>query len=125
MNDKVRELLDIVDGAGLDTIDAIFLSENGTDAQVFNEGMWVNGRFPQSIRIDQPTHGVGQTHAHVYGRKGDEIGVVNIDGTPSHGTKMRLSKDDADALRGRGFNIPLNRIVEWISLGQYGQLLLG
>lgn len=125
MNDKVRELLDIVEGAGLDTIDEVFISANGTDAQVFNEGMWVKGRFPQSIRIDQPTHGAGQTHAHVYGRKGDEIGVVNIDGTPSHGAKMRLSKDDADALRGRGFNIPLNRIVEWISLGQYGQLLLG
>jgi hypothetical protein len=125
MNSKMRNLLDMIEGAELDTLDEVIISTNGTDAEVFNEGMWVNGRFPQSVRIDQPTHGVGQTHAHVYGRKGDEIGVVNIDGTPSHGTKMRLSQDDADALRGRGFKIPVNRIIEWLSLGQYGRLLLG
>ena len=59
--------------------------------------------------------GDGQPHAHVFGRKGDEIVVVNLDGTGSHGTKGRLHPDDADVLRARGFEIPTDRIIErWL-----------
>ena len=83
------------------------------------------GRFASNIRIDQPTHGVGQTHAHVYGRKGDEIGVVNFDGSASHGTKCRLSNDDAAALRTKGFTIKPGNVVEWVVLADQPQLLLG
>jgi hypothetical protein len=60
----------------------------------------------------------------VYGRKGKEIVVVNVDGTRSHGTKGRLHKKDAEALRGRGFNINKDGIVEWWVVGK-SELLLG
>ena len=36
------------------------------------EGKWISGRFDRNIRIDHPTHGVWQTHAHVLGRR-DEV----------------------------------------------------
>ena len=66
------------------------------------------------MRVDHATHGVGSTHAHVYGRKGNEVGVVNLDGTASHGTRMNLSKKDAETLQTHGFNIRHDRIVEWV-----------
>ncbi len=111
--------------ANLPTLTEILVSEDNDRFERLDEGKWVNGRFDKNIRIDQPTHGVGQTHAHVYGRKGDEIGVVNIDGSSSHGTQCRLSDADADALRNRGFTIRAGNIVEWIVLGSQPQLLLG
>jgi hypothetical protein len=89
------------------------------------EGRWIPGRFDKNIRIDQPTHGVGQTHAHVLGRKGEELGVVNFDGSASHGTKCRLSDTDANALRAKGFQIPSGNIVEWVLLAGEYRLLLG
>jgi hypothetical protein len=106
----LREILISADNAGFERLD---------------EGKWVKGRFDKNIRIDQPTHGVGQTHAHVYGRKGDEIGVLNFDGSSSHGTQCRLSDADADALRKRGFTIKVGNIVEWIALPTQPQLLFG
>ena len=69
------------------------------------------------------TYGAGQTHAHVLGRKGNEYGVINLDGSASHGSKFRLSKQDAAALRGHGFKIPKDRIVEWVFLSQELELL--
>lgn len=83
-----------------------------------DEGKWISGQFPDNIRIDQSTHthGGGKLHAHVYGRKGNEIVAVNFDGTASHGSKGRLSHADADALRKRSFNIRPDRIVEWWAL---------
>ena len=112
--------------ANLPVLDETFITEDGENAEVLKEGKWVSGRFENNIRIDQPTHGVGQTHAHVLCRKGNEIGVVNIDGSASHGTKCRLSNADADALRARGFQIKSGNIVEWVLLfdGQW-TLLLG
>ena len=84
--------------------------------QRLDEGRWLDGRFEKNIRIDQPTHGVGQQHAHVYGRKGDEIGVINFDGSASHGSKMRLHKQDIAALTARGFVVPDDGIVEWLKI---------
>ena len=95
----------------------------GSEYEHLDEGKWVNGRFQNNIRIDQPTHGVGQQHAHIYGRKGDgQLGVINLDGTGSHGTKMRLHKKDIDALTARGFKVPPGGIVEWVTVE--GEFLL-
>jgi hypothetical protein len=83
---------------------------------VLYEGKWVDGRFQDNIRIDRATHLLsGDQHAHVFGIKGKLIGVVNFDGTKSHGGEpFKLHKKDAEALRQRGFAIPRNNIVEWI-----------
>ena len=88
------------------------------------EGKRISGRFDQNIIIDPANYGAGQRHAHILGRKGIEIGIVNIDGTASHGTKCRLHKDDILALRAQGFHIPDNGIIEWVSLGASGPFLL-
>lgn len=59
-----------------------------TDDRVeLHEGRkWISGRVDRNIGIDQPTHGVGHTHAHVYGRMRDKnVLIVNIDGSGSHG----------------------------------------
>ena len=112
--------------AGLETIEEIMVSE-GADQSTFqrlDEGQWIDGRFEKGIRIDQATHGVGQKHAHVYGRKGGEVGVVNVDGSASHGTKCRLHDKDAAALRARGFAIKAGNIVEWIVLPVQPKVLL-
>lgn len=84
------------------------------------EGKFVSGRFEGNIRIDNATYGAGQRHAHILGRKGNDIGVVNVDGTSSHGTICRLHPNDIEALRANGFKIPDSGIVEWISLGMPG-----
>ena len=44
-------------------------------------------------------------------------GVVNVDGSPNHGTKFKLHDTDADALRSRGFKISSDNLVEWLELG--------
>lgn len=112
--------------ASLPTLDQILVSEDPQQTTFvrLDEGQWVNGRFEKGIRIDQATHGVGQKHAHVYGRKGDEVGVVNVDGSASHGTKCVLHAKDADALRARGFTIKPGNIVEWIVLPEQPKILL-
>ena len=111
--------------ASLEVLDQVFVRTGGTSVERLDEGKWISGRFDRSIRIDQPTHGVGQIHAHVYGRKGDEVGVVNFDGSASHGSKVRLSDADADALRARGFTIKPGNIVEWVVLADPPQMLFG
>ncbi len=89
-------------------------NSDGAEFQMLQEGKIVSGRYKGNIRIDQPKHGVGQTHAHVYGRRGNEIGVINLDGSSSHGSKMKLHKKDILALKGHGFDVPADGIVEWI-----------
>lgn len=91
-----------------------------------HEGKFISGRFDRNIRIDNANYGPGDRHAHVLGRKGNEVGIVKVDGTGSHGTKCRLHPDDAAALRANGFNIHADRIVEWISLdAAQPQFLIG
>lgn len=96
-------------------LDEVLVSRDGSAFELLREGKLISGRFDRNIRIDQPTHmhGDGKVHGHVYGRKGGELGVVNADGTPSHGTKMKLHDRDADALRAQGFDIRPDNIVEW------------
>ncbi|MER2266102.1 hypothetical protein [Methylobacterium oxalidis] len=110
--------------ASLEVLKGVIVQTGATSFERLDEGKWIKGRFDRSIRIDQPTHGVGQVHAHVYGRKGDELGVVNFDGSGSHGSKVRLSDEDAEALRGRGFAIKAGNIVEWLVLAEQPRLLL-
>lgn len=99
-------------------LDEVIVSHDGTSSELLRESTWISGRFDRNIRIDQPKHlhGNGKVHGHIFGRRGSELGVVNVDGSPSHGTKMKLHAHDADALRARGFEIPLDNIVEWLAL---------
>ena len=85
---------------------------------LLHEGKVIPGRFSSSIRIDQATHLLcnGDPHAHVFGRRGDELGVVNLDGTGSHGSKFKLHDKDADALRAQDFKIRPDNIVEWAAI---------
>jgi hypothetical protein len=111
---------------GLPLLDEIFITEDGVTYQQLDEGRkWVSGRFERNIGIDQPTSGAGQRHAHVYGRKGNELVVVNVDGTGSHGSKGVLHVKDAEALILQGFTPRKDRIVEWTVVGEMPQLLLG
>jgi hypothetical protein len=64
-------------------------------------------------------------HAHVFGRKGNEIVAVNVDGSASHGTKGRIPEKDAEKLRSLGFMIPPDRIIEWTVLQNAPTVLLG
>jgi len=117
MNSRARDLIETIEDIRYShqVLDQIVVFDAETDkAHRIDEGKWIPTKKSNTMRIDHATHGVGPTHAHVYGRKGNEVGVVNIDGTASHGTKMRLSKKDAETLRTHGFKIPRNRIVEWI-----------
>jgi len=111
---------------GIPTIMGVVLTIDGESLQQLNEGKWIDGRFDRNIRLDQSTHlqGEGPPNAHVYGRKGDEIVAVNLDGTGSHGTKGRLHPGDADALRASGYTIRPDRIVEWWELMTAVQMLI-
>lgn len=104
-------------------LDEIYLTDSNGEGEKICEGKILSGRFDGNIRLDQPTHGAGQTHAHISGRKGVELGVVNIDGTASHGTRMKLHKKDAEVLRARGFDIPGDRVIEWTVI-EGGELVL-
>ncbi len=111
----------------LPVLDEIYLVDGSGKLQTLQEGKLIDGRFQQNIRIDLATHlqGAGQSHAHVRGRKGNELVVVNFDGTASHGTSGRLHDRDADALRKRGFTIPDDNIVEWVVDENFPHLLTG
>ena len=106
-------------------LEEVHTVEESGFAQKLQEGKWINVRFKGAIRIDQPTYGAGQIHAHILGRKGKEIGVVNIDGTASHGSKCKLPVDIADELRARGFAVKQSNIVEWVILSDQPQFLAG
>jgi hypothetical protein len=108
-------------------LDEVFLTEDGATAQCLREGQRIDGRFNCNIRIDRATYRLsGDQHAHVYGLHDKLVGVLNFDGTRSHGGEsFRLDKKDAAALRQRGFRVPENNIVEWIlfDVALYGLLL--
>ena len=40
------------------------------------------------VRIDFPSSANPKYHVHVYDPKGEEVGVENLDGTPSHGQTL-------------------------------------
>jgi hypothetical protein len=108
-------------------IDEVFVLplDDATTMRI-EEGKWIKTTTRNTIRIDHPTHGVGQTHAHIYGRKGKEIGVINLDGSASHGTRMRLTEPDSAILRAHGFTVRPDRVVEWIVVKEVTrELLLG
>lgn len=107
----------------LPVLDAVIVQDENGMIELYENRKWISGRFDHNIGIDRPTHGVGQTHAHVYGRKNNEIVIVNLDGSASHGTKGRLSDGDANALRARGFHIPASNIIEWFILDSNLQFL--
>ena len=105
----------------------VVVSGDGGSAEILEDGKWIKGKLDRNIRIDQPTdgHDAGQPHAHVYGRNPrQELVIVNMDGTASHGKKGRLSPEDAEALKARGWTIRRDRIVEYFVLPGNPQLLL-
>jgi len=107
-------------------LDEVIISSDGLNYEHLDEHRkWIDGRFKRNIGIDKPTHGAGQEHGHVLGRKGNQLVVVNIDGTASHGTKGKLHKKDAAALRARGYDIRADNMIEWNELAGDAQLLLG
>lgn len=97
-------------------------ADNGLER--LDEGKWIQTGSSGKLRIDQANYGAGMPHAHIYGRKGNELGVVNIDGSGSHGTKMRLHSDHADALRAQKFDIRDDNMVEWIVDNNLDQSLI-
>lgn len=111
--------------AALPALDVVILVAADGTVELREGRKWIAGRFDCNIGIDQPSHGVGQTHAHVYGRHGNQIVAVNLDGTASHGTQGRLHKNDVSALQKRGFNVKLGQIIEWFTLDNPPQILLG
>jgi hypothetical protein len=63
-----------------------------------------------TVRIDNPHVPGQQEHAHIYDKNGNPIGVVNKDGTSSHGTnldKLPKNKKILDYLRLKGFLLGL------------------
>ena len=122
---RIRDLLKKFEEARTPFIEEIVITRDGATGQLLKEGKLVSGRFENNIRIDQPTHGMGQRHAHVSGRKGHEYVVVNVDGSASHKMKGRIHDKDADKLRELGFSIPSNNIVECELIDRRPELLLG
>jgi hypothetical protein len=122
----MKTFREFINEAELPFLDEIFIvGGDGTTYERLDEGKWISGRFPSNIRLDHPTHGAGQLHGHIHGRKGEELVIVNVDGTGSHGTKGKLHDTDAKALRSRGFAIRPDNVVEWTFLGTRAELLLG
>lgn len=126
MND-MRGLIDLVEDVFSEQMapfdELFFPSED--NATPLCEG-WINGRFNRNIRIDSGSHlEGGDIHAHVFGRRKNQILAVKLDGSGSHGTKGKLDPADADALRRKGFKIRSDNIVEWFVIGSDSQILLG
>jgi len=114
-----------VDFHRLPVLDQIIVSTDGETVEVLRERTWITGRFERNIGIDNVTYVLGQKHAHVLGRKGDQLVVVNLDGTGSDDTKGRLHDEDAAALRAKGFEIHPGHLVTWHVLPDAPELLVG
>jgi hypothetical protein len=56
-----------------------------------------------------------QDHIHVF-YDGKQLFAINRDGTTHDGSKAQLSKKQIDFLKSKGFNVPQNGLLEWISL---------
>lgn len=83
------------------------INESGLLPEPLNEARktyYVKGG--EKVDIDSPVPG-GQRHGH------HRSGVVNVDGTASHGTNgHRVSKPAAALFRSKGFYIPPDRFIE-------------
>jgi hypothetical protein len=118
-------MLKLVDFYKLPVLDQIIVSTDGLTAEVLRERTWITGRFERNIGIDNAADATGQRQAHVLGRKGDQVVVVKLDGTGSHGTIGRLHDQDAAALRAKGFEVHPGNLVEWYVLPDAPELLAG
>lgn len=60
--------------AQLPLLDSVMIASPEGAVELYEDRKWISGRFDRNIGIDQPTHGAGQQHAHVYvlasGRQG-------------------------------------------------------
>jgi hypothetical protein len=121
-----KQFLTEGNGGDLPVLSGFAIVSPDQTSVVLQEDKWVNGRFDRSIRIDQATHrqGEGQTHAHLYARNCQQYGVVNLDGTASHGEKCKVHPRDAAELSKRNFTLPTNNIVEWFALEGERQFLI-
>lgn len=75
--------------------------------------LWYSGRYRLNIRTDSPAE-PGETfdvHAHVHDEEGNELVVVNLDGTARHGVAGTLHPDDARTLRALAYRIPDDRVI--------------
>jgi hypothetical protein len=118
-------MLNFVDFYKLPVLDQIIVSTDGMTAEVLQERTWITGRFERNIGIDNATDGFGQKQAHVLGRKGDQLVVVNLYGFGSDGTQGRIQDKDAAALRAKGFEIHPGNLVEWQVLADAPELMVG
>lgn len=126
---RAFEILNETKGEKLPLVRILAVDQEGIGVQRLDEGKWIDGRFEGNIRIDRDSHFASVdekgVHAHVYGRtdRDNALIAVRLDGSASHGLKGKLHKDDAGALRQRGFKIPRDRIVEYELLGTDDQRL--
>lgn len=108
-------------------LDAVVVVEQNGACLLIEQRKTYDGRFERNLLVDNPTHGVGERHAHLLGRRGDEYGIVTVSGKGSHeykGQRFKIHADDADALRDLGFDIPSDGIIEWVVLSDQPTLLL-
>lgn len=121
---RLLDKLEEISAADTPELDEVYIAHLSRVERLDESRKWVDGSWPKNIGIDDP-HAGGQVHAHVFGRKGNEIVIVNLDGTASHGTKGRLTQADADVLKNRGFKIRPDRLVEWFVIGRGRITLFG
>jgi hypothetical protein len=114
-----------VDFQKLPTLDQIIVSTDGETFQVLRERIWIRGRFERNIGIDNAADAVGERQAQVFGRKGNQLVIVSLEGTGRDGTQGRLDDKDAAALRAKGFEIHPGHLVTWKVLPDAPELLIG
>ena len=117
---ELRSKLGLTKKEDYPEIDEVYIKVDG-DYALIREGQWISGK-KNFYRVDAVTHmqSGDQRHVHIYAKSkdkpGTELGVLNMDGSASHGTKMRLTKRMANELEKKcGVAVPENRIVEWVA----------
>jgi len=59
-----------------------------------------------------------QDHYHVFAGPGNQLYAINRDGSPHDGSRARLGGKEVAFFRGKGFIVPDNGMLEWITLSQ-------